>query len=229
MSIQGDAEVGGERRFLPVARDGWRFILPVAAVSAAAFAGGWLVTGAALAVLATFVVYFFRDPERETPEGDDLAVSPADGKVVSIGEIDHPGFPEGRALRVGIFLSVFNVHINRAPVQGSVRSTRHKPGRFRNAMLDRSSDENEHNIIAMDSSWGYMEIKQIAGAIARRIVCSCRAGDSVARGQRIGLIRFGSRTEAYLPIGTEIWVRKGDRVRGGATPLGRVRASASTS
>lgn len=207
---------------LPVAPDGWRFVVPLAILTVVGWRFGGLIAGLPLTVLTAFTLYFFRDPERELPAGDNLAVAPADGKILSIEKVECERFPQGQALKVGIFLSVFDVHLNRCPADGTVQSVRHTPGRFHNALLEKSSEENEHNVIALDTRWGYMEVKQIAGVIARRIVCYCRTGSAVKRGERIGLIRFGSRTEVYLPLGTEIWVRKGDRVRGGATPLGRL-------
>ena len=217
-----------KRGIIPIASDGWRFIIPLALLTVAAFFMSWILGGIVLLITA-FVTYFFRDPERDLPAGDDIAVSPADGKVIFIDEVDNPNFPGGRAKKVGIFLSVFNVHINRVPLKGEVTDVRYSPGKFHNALFDKSSEENEHNVIALRTGWGYMEVKQIAGAIARRIVCHCEKGDKFERGQRYGLIRFGSRTEVCLPLETEIWVNLGDRVRGGATPIGRVAASAKES
>jgi phosphatidylserine decarboxylase len=214
--------------FLPFAKDGWRFILPLAALTVAAFFMSWIL-GCVVLALTAFVTYFFRDPERDLPAGDNIAVSPADGKVIFINEIDHPNFPRGRAKKVGIFLSVLDVHVNRAPLRGEIVGVRYSPGKFHNALFDKSSDENEHNVIALNTNWGYIEVKQIAGAIARRIVCNCEKGGTLERGQRYGLIRFGSRTEVCLPVETEIWVNLGDRVRGGATPIGRVAANAKAS
>ncbi|OPZ21046.1 MAG: phosphatidylserine decarboxylase [candidate division BRC1 bacterium ADurb.BinA364] len=208
--------------FPPLAREGWPFVLACAAAAATAFAMDWQAAGWILLAAGAFCLYFFRDPRRQAFYSANVAISPADGKVVCIDEVDHPGFSGGRAKRVAIFLSVFDVHVNRSPAEGRVSLTRYRPGRFHNAMFDKSSEENECNSILIETQWGNIEVKQIAGAIARRIACYCRAGDMLGRGQRIGLIRFGSRTEAYLPLETEIWVKKGDRVRGGVSPLGRM-------
>ncbi len=217
-----------QRGFLPFASDGWRFIIPLAALTVVSFFMSWIL-GCGVLLLTAFVTDFFRAPERAIPAGDDIAVSPADGKVVFIGEVDNPNFPGGKAKKVGIFLSVFNVHVNRVPLKGEIADVRYSPGKFHNALFDKSSEENEHNVIALRTDWGYMEVRQIAGAIARRIVCYCEKGDKFQRGQRYGLIRFGSRAEVCLPLDTEIWVTLGDRVRGGATPIGRVNASAKQS
>ncbi|MCX7015946.1 MAG: phosphatidylserine decarboxylase family protein [Candidatus Sumerlaeota bacterium] len=217
------------RRWIPIAPDGWRFIGPLALLTLIAWWFGWFWIGLIPAILTGFAVWFFRDPEREAPAGDRLAVAPADGKIISVDSVDCDRFPGARATRVGIMLTVFNCHINRAAAEGVVRDVRYQRGRFHNALFDKSSEENEHNVVALDTAWGYMEIKQIAGAIARRVVCYCKPGDRLRRGQRIGLIRFGSRTEILLPAGTEIWVKKGDRVRGGASILGRLSDSGKPS
>lgn len=212
-----------------VARAGFPFIAPAFVLTIIALAMGWWVAAAVLAILTGYLAFFFRDPDRKPPQGEDVAVSPADGTVYYVDEVPHEGFPEGRAKRVGIMLTVFNVHVNRAPLAGRIRAIDYKPGKFHNALYEKSSAENEHNRIGFDTTFGYMEVRQIAGLIARRIVCYKRQGDSVARAGRIGLIRFGSRTEAYLPVGTEIWVRKGSRVSAGVTPLGRVGEGAKPS
>jgi phosphatidylserine decarboxylase len=169
-------------------------------------------------VLAAFVLYFFRDPERHTPAGEGLVVSPADGKVTAVERR-----PDGT--RVSIFLSVFDCHINRAPVAGVVASARHTPGRFRPAWDPRVSHENERNHLVIQAADGEYGLTQIAGILARRIVCRKRPGDSVSRGERIGLIQFGSRTDLHLPAGLEPEVRVGERVRGAVTVLARRTAA----
>ena len=215
--------------FLNIAPAGWVFILPPLVLGLIGLGLAWTVTGAVLLVVAGYMAFFFRDPDRVPPEGEDVAVSPADGKVLYVDEVDHPGFPEGRAVRVGIMLTIFNVHVNRAVLGGTVASIKYCPGKFHNALFDKCSELNEHNRIGFSGKFGYSEVRQIAGLIARRIVCYTREGETLARGQRIGLIRFGSRAEAYLPLGTEIWIRKGDHVRAGASALGRVNAKAAQS
>lgn len=214
---------------IPVCKEGWPFIAPPALLALLSLALGWQMIGGLFALAAAFCLYFFRDPDRTAPEGEDIAVSPADGKVVCVEPVQCDRFQSGKAIKVGIFLSVFDVHVNRSPAAGEVYGVKYVPGKFHNALFDKSSGENEHNIIALETPWGYMEIKQIAGAIARRIVCRVKTGDRLGRGQRFGMIRFGSRTEVYLPLGTEIWVKTGDRVRGGETALGRLVESAKQS
>ncbi|MBI3271536.1 MAG: phosphatidylserine decarboxylase family protein [Planctomycetes bacterium] len=175
--------------------------------------------------LLAFVFSFFRDPEREIPPGAGVLVSPADGTVDDITELREDAFLQADAVRVGIFLSVFNCHVNRAPCAGRVLWTRHTPGKFLNAMSPRSSAENEANAIALEMEGrgadGRVLVRQVAGLIATRIVCAIRAEERVAKGDRIGMIKFGSRTELYLPRswGAQLLVKKGDTVAGGSTKL----------
>jgi len=183
------------------------------------FGLGWWTAGGIGILAALFILYFFRDPERIPPKGEDIIVSPADGKVDTVEIVEHPAFPGGRAQKVGIFLSIFDVHINRAPMDGRVVETRHRPGRFLNAMKKESSFKNESNLIALETQAGPIYIKQIAGWIARRIVCHLKKGDEVQKGARIGLICFGSRTEAFLPLHAAIKVKPGTRVTGGESVL----------
>jgi phosphatidylserine decarboxylase len=194
----------------------------VTGLLAAALLSGWLA-GAWLAVplvaAAGFVVFFFRDPERVSPEDEGLVVSPADGRVTEVER-------RGDGARISIFLSVFNCHINRAPIAGTVTSVRYTPGRFRPAWDPRVPHENERNHLGLRAADGDYGVTQIAGIRARRIVCSKRPGDAVARGERLGLIQFGSRTDLHLPSGVEPVVRVGDRVRGAVTVLAR-RATAA--
>jgi phosphatidylserine decarboxylase len=205
---------------LPVAADALRFAAPLAALAAIGFfALTWWAALPLLALLAA-VLIFFRDPRRTPPADEQAILAAADGVVTDV-DPDWPGddlLPPGP--RVGVFLSVLDVHINRAPTSGEVISTHYRPGRFHNALRSTSSMENESNLIRLRLGSHVVGVKQIAGAIARRIVCSCRPGDRLERGQRIGLIRFGSRTEHYLPTDSEVSVHVGDRVRGGETILG---------
>ena len=199
--------------------------MPVA-VQAFPYVGGLVLLGAFLAwaagpwaalpaaVLAGFVLFFFRDPERATPAGEDAIVAPADGRVTAVDRR-----PEGA--RVSIFLSVFNCHINRAPVAGTVASAVYTPGRFRPAWDPRVERENERNHVVIRSAAGDYGVTQIAGILARRIVFSRRTGEAVRRGERIGLIQFGSRTDLHLPPGVEPTVAVGDRVRGAVTVVAR--------
>lgn len=202
----------------------------VALGSAALAAGAWQVAPplAAVSILPmAFTAYFFRDPERRIPSEPGLLVSPADGTVTEISEVDEPEFIGGRAHKIGIFLSVFNCHVNRSPCAGRVAYVRYRPGAFMNAMNLESSTKNENNYIGFidtDTSGLRIGVKQIAGLIARRIVCACAVEDRVQRGDRIGMIKFGSRTELYVPagVGFRPEVELGDAVRGGRSILGRV-------
>lgn len=204
----------------PVAADALRFAAPLALLTVLALIvfNGWVALPFFAALL--IVLAFFRDPRRTPPVDDRAIVSAADGKVVDV-DLTWPGndlLPAGP--RVGIFLSVLDVHINRAPTGGEVVSTHYSPGKYFNALRADSAIHNESNLIRLRRGPHLIGVKQIAGAIARRIVCTVRPGDALRRAQRIGLIRFGSRTEHYLPAGSEIAVHVGDRVRGGETILG---------
>jgi phosphatidylserine decarboxylase len=166
---------------------------------------------------AAFFLWFFRDPKRSIPAGPGLIVSPADGKVTSVETIQTPS---GARTRISIFLSVFNVHVNRAPVSGLIREVRYQKGAFVNAMDAASADRNEQNICVMEADDGYeIVFKQIAGLLARRIVFRHAAGERLIRGQRVGLIKFGSRTDIILPANTETRVQVGAIVKGGSTVL----------
>ncbi len=173
--------------------------------------------------LATaFTLYFFRDPERQIPEGDCLIVSPADGKVVGIDSVEHVPFLDGPAKRVSIFLSVFDVHINRSPIKGKIAYRHYSPGEFLAAFEPKASVKNEQNAVGIEDAEGYrVLVKQIAGLIARRILCWKNPGDQVGAGERFGLIRFGSRTEIYMPLDARIEVRLGQRVQGGSSVIAR--------
>lgn len=177
-------------------------------------------------LLAIFFLWFFRDPRRTIPQGKGLLVSPADGKVTQVARI---GTPDGDVLRMSIFLNVFNVHVNRSPVSGVLRETRYQKGKYLNAMNPASADENEQNIVVIDSDEGYtVTFKQIAGLLARRIVFNYAAGARLERGQRVGLIKFGSRVDVLMPVNAQLQVKVGDHVKGGSTILARVDAVAAS-
>lgn len=181
-----------------------------------------------------FVFYGFRDPERVVPADPAAVVAPADGTVADIGDCDEARFFGGRALRIGIFLSLFDVHVNRAPVAGRVAYLDYRRGRFLNALRRACARENENHSIGLVADavpGGRVLVRQIAGAIAQRIVCDCRIDERLERGQRIGMIKFGSRTELYLPCGSalELRVKVGDHVRGGESVLAVLRAGTPTS
>lgn len=199
-------------------REGYKFAVPPLAVGLVLVILGWTWTGAALLLVGAFVLWFFRDPDRAVPSDPALVVSPADGRVTAVVEEANDGRP-GR--RISIFLSVFDVHVNRVPAAGAIRRIDYRRGKFLNAMRARASAENEQNVLRIETGRGEIEVKQIAGWIARRILCWKREGDAVARGERFGMIRFGSRVDLWLPLEAEILVAPGRHVSGGATPLAR--------
>ncbi len=177
----------------------------------------------AIGLLITFfVVFFFRDPEREQPNIPHAVLSPADGRILAVERIDHSNNPLGApGLKISIFMSVFNVHVNRIPVGGSIQKINYHPGQFFSANLDKASEQNENNRVTLRTPDAQeIVVIQIAGLIARRIVCWIAEGDRVDRGQRFGLIRFGSRLEAFLPTNTRITVSKGQKVTAGETIIG---------
>jgi len=181
---------------------------------------------AVLAVILIWLLSFFRDPKRDIPTDDNLILSPADGTISDIEEVDEPSFIGGRATRIGIFLSIFNVHINRTPCAVRIGKITYRKGKFKNAMNPISGKVNESNDIAMTrlkKPNDKMLVRQISGAIARRIVCDAKEGQEFSGGAVFGMLKFGSRTELYLPIncGARILVKKGDKVRAGITILAK--------
>ena len=170
-------------------------------------------------LLAGFFLWFFRDPERVIPSEAGLIVSPADGKVTEVAPTQLNGKP---CIRISIFLNVFDVHVNRSPISGVIKNVVYKRGKFRNAMDAASADANEQNIVTLEGEGMTLVFKQIAGLIARRIVFNYKVGDKLLRGQRVGLIKFGSRTDVIFPSPAELRVKAGDRVKGGASVLARV-------
>lgn len=208
--------VEDRRRRLPVAREGWPFILPLVAGGALFFVLGAGGVGAVLALLGGAVALFFRDPERVPPRIGGVLLAPADGRVVRIG----PAVDGRRGTEVSIFLSLFDVHINRAPCGGEVGEVRYTPGRFQVAWKEEASRVNEQTLIQLKGERGEIFVRQVAGILARRIVTWVRPGQRVQAGERIGLIRFGSRVDLLLPEGVAPRVRVGDRVRGGETIVG---------
>ena len=179
----------------------------------------WLYPLAAVAPALAWLllIAFFRDPNRPATGSDGEFLSPADGEVVDIEQVDSPAFLDGPAIRIGIFMSLFNVHVNRAPMAGTVRYVEHFPGRFHNARKDVSSTKNEHTLIGFETANGCkILVNQIAGVIARRVVCAVKAGDSLERGQRLGMVKFGSRVELFVPTSDSpvVKTRVGDKVRG---------------
>ena len=213
---------------LPIAREGLPFVAVCAVLLAAALLwardGGWGARSAApagFAVLALFVTWFFRDPARRVPHGAGLVVSPADGKVMSVEAVDGEAFMAGPATRVTIFLSIFDVHVQRAPMMGRVRRYSYRAGRYLPAWRPDASSANERATLGIETEAGPVVVRQIAGLVARRIVTYPREGDRVAAGDRIGLIRFGSRVDLFVPPDWVVAVQPGDAVRGGETVVGR--------
>ena len=185
-----------------------------------ALAGRWVTAGVWLPV-AVWVVAFFRDPERAGPRGDDLVLAPADGKVVSVGDVDEPAFFGEQATRISIFMNVFDCHVNRYPTDGCVAYRHYGAGRFLHAAADKASVENEQSSVGLTTPHGKVLVRQIAGLIARRIVTDHIPGTKVRQGERLGMIRFGSRVDLFLPRGTRVLVREGDSARVGVTEVAR--------
>jgi phosphatidylserine decarboxylase len=203
-------------------RDGYFYAL---GLLVAAILVGWFARPAwavAPLLLALFFLWFFRDPERAIPDNAGAVVSPADGKVTDVSWITVGGQKQAR---ISIFLSVFDVHVNRSPIAGIVREVRYQPGKFLNAMNQASAEENEQNIVRVEGDGQMVVFKQIAGLLARRIVFHPKIGDRLDRGQRVGLIKFGSRTDILLNSTVSLQVKVGDRVRGGATILAFLQPS----
>jgi phosphatidylserine decarboxylase len=202
-----------------IAREGWPYLAATlaAALFVAWMAGGWW--SAPLWLAALFVLQFFRDPPREVPGDERTVVSPADGRIVAVEPVRDP-YLDRDAIKVSVFMNVFNVHSNRSPVDGEVVQAWYHPGKFLNASLDKASIENERNALWLKTVTGAdVTCVQIAGLIARRVLCYVKAGDRLARGQRFGFIRFGSRVDVYLPTTANVKAALGDRVSGGSSVL----------
>ncbi len=197
-------------------KEGYYFGVPPLVLGGVSYLLHWYVTAAVLVLLALFVFSFFRDPERVIPTEPGEVVSPGDGRVVVVTEEENAGRP---GKRVSIFLAVWNVHVNRSPAAGTITKMEYRPGKFLAAMRERASVENEQNVFTLSTDGGEIVFKQIAGLIARRVVSWKKAGEKVARGERIGLVRFGSRVDLWVPKEAEILVKVGDNVRGGSSVL----------
>lgn len=208
------------------AREGLIFIAIAALVAAGTYALAlnrrswplWLLAFL-LTVIALWVAYFFRDPERTGARGDQFVIAPADGKVVLDTIVEEPAFMGGPSRRISIFMNVFNVHVNRYPVSGTVKYLHYNPGKFLNAAAEKSSLENEQMSVGIDTPRGRVLVRQIAGLIARRIVTYSRQGEHVDQGQRMGLIRFGSRVDVFLPVNATVRVKIGDLTVAGTSVI----------
>jgi phosphatidylserine decarboxylase len=199
-------------------KEGYYFGVPPLALGGVGFLLQWYVSAVVLVLLALFVFSFFRDPERVIPSEPRAVVSPGDGRVVVVTDEENEGRP---GKRVSIFLAVWNVHVNRSPATGTITKLEYRPGKFLAAMRERASVENEQNVFTLSTDAGKMVFKQIAGLIARRVVSWKKAGDKVSRGERIGLVRFGSRVDVWVPNEAEILVKLGENVKGGSSVLAR--------
>lgn len=197
-------------------RTGWYFAAAPAALAGVFVWQQWWIAAGAAAALALFILFFFRDPERTIPAAPGVIVSPADGRVLSVEASEWEGEPR---TRISIFLAIFNVHVNRAPIAGRITNLSYQPGRFHVASKEVAGERNEQNIITLEGEGTRVVFKQIVGLIARRIEFWRQTGDDLARGERVGMIRFGSRTEILFDPAYTVRVKPGDRVHGGATIL----------
>jgi phosphatidylserine decarboxylase len=209
---------------IPFAKEGFPFIGTAAGVTLCAGWLGWTPVAVIGAGLTLFVSWFFRNPARVIPEGPGLVVAPGDGKVIAIEEEFEPRYLKEKSLRITIFLNVFDVHINRIPCEGTIEDVQYQPGLFLVASKPEATVKNEQNALMIKTTSGVKVLcVQVAGLIARRIVCWVSPKDRAIRGERYGLIRFGSRMDTFLPLGTNVRVAVGDRVKGGKTILGDLR------
>ena len=212
-----------ETRKFPVAKEGMIFILPLGVLSLLLWVLRLPIPAGFCTFLTLFVIYFFRDPERGVPPGEKAILSPADGKVIQVQPCLEERFLQGPAIKVSVFMSLFNVHVNRNPLSGRIVDASYSPGKFLRADQDRASAANEQNAMLVETAGGArLLVVQIAGLIARRIVCWVKKGDFVVRGQRFGLIRFGSRLDIYLPQDIQLKVRVGQKALAGQTILGHL-------
>jgi len=199
-------------------KEGYKFGLPPILIGLLCLIPGWYWAAGLLIFLGLFVFYFFRDPERKIPAEPGIVVSPADGHVVEIVDEPLDGHP-GR--RLSIFLSIWDVHVQRAPVAGRIDNVVYRPGRYYAALRKAASEKNEQNVIYLQAPAGLLVFKQIAGAIARRVLCWKHQGEDVGLGERVGMIRFGSRVDVWLPPEAQFTVRRGQKVKGGETILAK--------
>jgi len=207
-----------------MAASGWPFLIPAMLLTAGLAMQGFRASAWVAGLAAFYIAFFFRDPFRPRPAGEaHPVVAPADGRVVCVEKVDTPLLPGGKALKIGIFLSVLDVHVNRTPLPGRIVRIERTPGLFLNALKAESAEMNERNDIHLDTPYGPVLLRQIAGVIARRIVCTVKEGQALGLGERVGLIRFGSRTEIYLPPDATPVAKVGDYVRGASTLVARMQ------
>jgi phosphatidylserine decarboxylase len=204
------------------AKEGYPFIFFFSALTvlSAFFRIHWLT--ALFLILTLFMFYFFRDPDRVTVPNKNVFYTPADGKIIVITEAEEDEMLHEKALKISIFMSPLNVHVNRAPCDGVVREVKHFPGKFLSAFKEEASKANEHITMLLESGHGKIVVKQIAGYVARRAVCRAKPGDRLAQGQRYGIIKFSSRLDIFLPLSTKVKVKLGDKVKAGESILGEI-------
>jgi phosphatidylserine decarboxylase len=204
-----------------IIREGFRFIIPLALITVLTAVLGMIGTACFLFLLTAFNIWFFRNPERRSPQTPGSVVSPADGRILKIEEVEEPLFLKGQCVKISVFMNIFDVHVNRIPYPGEIEAVSYKQGAFISANLDKASEKNERNLVLLKTSEGTQILFiQIAGLIARRIVCWIEQGMRVEKGERFGLICFGSRLELFLPFDARITVNVGDRVKAGTTIMG---------
>ena len=209
-----------KRERAPIAVEGIQFVVIAGIISVIFYVTDLIIPAGLFSLVTLFIVWFFRNPERSVPPGENNVISPADGKIIHISEVQENRILKKRMLKISIFMNLFNVHVNRLPCTGKVVDIVYNPGKFVSANLDKASLENEQNAVVLKTPSGEKIIFiQIAGLIARRIVCWLREGQDVKRGERFGLIRFGSRVDVYLPVGTDVRVSLGDKVKAGESIL----------
>ncbi|MFQ5704257.1 MAG: phosphatidylserine decarboxylase family protein [Gemmatimonadales bacterium] len=205
----------------PLIAIGWVVLAVFALVAWLAGRGWWTVLPLAWTPVALWIPWFFRDPVRHGSRGVDLVLAPADGRIVDVSEVDEPDFFAGKSKRVSVFMNVFDVHVNRYPVDGTVEYRNYRPGKFVNASLDKASADNEQMSLGIRTGRGRVLVRQIAGLVARRIVTDAEPGSEVRQGERLGLIRFGSRVDTFLPCDVRVVVNVGDKTKAGITILAR--------
>jgi len=212
-----------DRSKIPIAKEGIPYIFLATFFTVVFAILHWVSLTCVFLATTVLVVNFFRDPERIIPSEPDLVVSPADGRIIAVEKVQEEIFLHCQVIKISIFMTIFNVHVNRVPCSGKVKEVKHWPGRFLSANKKRSSIENERNAVLLDMEGRrQLVVVQVAGLIARRIVCWAKPGDYVARGERFGMIRFGSRLDVYVPIDSNIMVKRGNKVRAGESVLCRL-------
>jgi phosphatidylserine decarboxylase len=207
------------REGVPFIAIAWALALGALALGVTRHSAGWYIAAVPLVIIAVWVVYFFRDPERTGERGENLVVSPADGLIVLITDVEEPSYIAGTSTRISIFMNVFDVHVNRYPVNGIVRFLKYNKGLFLHAAHEKASLDNEQMSVGIESGSRKILVRQIAGLVARRIVNYARQGDAATQGTRMGIIRFGSRVDVFIPPGSAVRVKVGERTVAGTTVL----------